>query len=249
MSSLVITKQTGNFFSLVLDGGDPIISEQNRLTTIGDFCNFKTANGANLILKQNILFSEITIITGGSHVPTSIYDLWLSLITAGFFDGLGTGGGGTGAVNFTELLDTFPSYLGRDGQVLVVNESMQRVETIAISLFSAIDKAKLDGIETGAEVNVQADWNETNPANDAFILNKPSLSSTVVLAARFAGAGQTYTLPVGAVASIAFIDGYLQYPLDTTFPLDLNVFEQSGVDVTFATTIEVDSQIIIQYNL
>ena len=55
MSSLIITKQTGNFFSLVLDGGNPIISEQNRLTTIGNFCNFKTANGANLILKQNIL--------------------------------------------------------------------------------------------------------------------------------------------------------------------------------------------------
>jgi len=40
MSSLVITKQTGNFFSLVLDGGSPIISEQNRLTTIGNLCNF-----------------------------------------------------------------------------------------------------------------------------------------------------------------------------------------------------------------
>jgi len=250
MSSLIITKQTGNFFSLVLDGGDPIISEQNRLTTIGDFCNFKTANGANLILKQNILYSEITIVTAGSYVPISIYDLWLNLINAGFFDGLGTGGGGgTGAENFTELLDTFPSYIGRDGQVLVVNESMERVETIAISLFSAADKAKLDGIEAGAQVNIQANWNVTDPDSDAFILNKPDLGSTVVLAARFAGTGQTYTLPVGAVASIAFIDGYPQYPLDATFPLDLNVFEQSGVDVTFATTIEVDSQIIIQYNL
>ena len=249
MSSLVITKQTGNFFSLVLDGGLPIISEQNRLTTIGDFCNFKTANGANLILKQKILYSDITIITAGSHVPTSINNLWVSLINAGFFAWLGISGGGTGAVNFIELLDTFSSYLGRDDQVLIVNESMQRIETIAVSLFSALDKAKLDGIETVAQVNVNPDWEQVDPSNDAFILNKPSLNSTVVLTVRFAGAGQTYTLPVGAVASMAFIDGYVQFPLDATFPLDLNVFQQAGVDVTFAMTIETVSQILIQYYL
>jgi len=248
MSSLIITKQTGNFFSLILDGGSAIISEQNRLTTIGDFCNFKTANGANLILKQNILYSEITIITGVSHVPTSINDLWVSLIDAGFFVGLGTVIGGTGVDRFDELLDTF-SYFGRDGQLLVVNESELKLDTVAVSIFTEADKLKLDEIETGAQVNVNADWNVSDPESDAFILNKPPLNSNIVLAVRFAGLGQTYTLPVGAVATIAFIDGYVQYPLDVTFPLDLNVFEQSGVDLTFATTIEVDSQIIIQYNL
>lgn len=39
--------------------------------------------------------------------------------------------------------------------------------------FTDADKAKLDGIETGAEVNVQADWGETDPTADSFILNKP----------------------------------------------------------------------------
>lgn len=39
---------------------------------------------------------------------------------------------------------------------------------------SATDKTKLDGIASGAEVNVQANWTETNVASDAFILNKPS---------------------------------------------------------------------------
>ncbi len=32
---------------------------------------------------------------------------------------------------------------------------------------------KLNGIEAGAEVNVQSDWNMTAPSSDAFILNKP----------------------------------------------------------------------------
>jgi hypothetical protein len=35
------------------------------------------------------------------------------------------------------------------------------------------EKKKLDSIEWGAEVNVQADWNQTNPAEDSFIQNKP----------------------------------------------------------------------------
>ncbi len=39
--------------------------------------------------------------------------------------------------------------------------------------FTDADKTKLDGIEEGAEVNVQADWGETDPTSDSFILNKP----------------------------------------------------------------------------
>lgn len=33
---------------------------------------------------------------------------------------------------------------------------------------------KLNGIEAGAEVNIQADWNVVNPSSDAFIKNKPT---------------------------------------------------------------------------
>lgn len=37
------------------------------------------------------------------------------------------------------------------------------------------DKVKLDGIESGANVNVQADWAETSTASDAYIDNKPDI--------------------------------------------------------------------------
>jgi hypothetical protein len=37
------------------------------------------------------------------------------------------------------------------------------------------DKVKLDGIESGANVNVQADWAETSTASDAYIENKPDI--------------------------------------------------------------------------
>jgi Cu/Ag efflux protein CusF len=39
--------------------------------------------------------------------------------------------------------------------------------------FTTAEKSKLEGIEAGAEVNVQADWNQTNSSADDYIKNKP----------------------------------------------------------------------------
>lgn len=44
--------------------------------------------------------------------------------------------------------------------------------TSASGHMSAADKTKLDGVATGAEVNVNADWNSSS--GDSQILNKPS---------------------------------------------------------------------------
>jgi hypothetical protein len=127
--SLVITKQTGNFFSIQLNSETPIISDQNRLTTVGDFCHFKTANGANIIKEQNILYSDVTLIASGNFTFASVNALWLKLIEVGFFEGLGGGTAGSGVDRFDQLLDTF-TYVGRDGQVVVVNESQQKLVTV-----------------------------------------------------------------------------------------------------------------------
>ena len=42
-------------------------------------------------------------------------------------------------------------------------------------LMSSADKGKLDGVASGAEVNVQANWDETGTASDAYIQNKPTI--------------------------------------------------------------------------
>ena len=44
-------------------------------------------------------------------------------------------------------------------------------------LMSASDKTKLDGIQAGAEANVQADWEQTDNTADDFIKNKPVLAA------------------------------------------------------------------------
>ena len=41
--------------------------------------------------------------------------------------------------------------------------------------YTTAEKTKLAGIATGAEVNVQADWNESDSTSDAFIQNKPTI--------------------------------------------------------------------------
>lgn len=50
----------------------------------------------------------------------------------------------------------------------------------ADGLMSKEDHAKLDGIATGAQVNVQADWEEADQSNDAFVRNKPVFSQVKV---------------------------------------------------------------------
>ena len=212
--SLIITKQSGNFFSLVLDGGTPIISEQNRLTTFGNLCNFKTANGANLILKQNILVTEITVIASGTFTFTAVAQLWNKLIEIGFFDGVTNSGSGSIIDRFDELVDTF-QYLGRDGQVLVVNESQLKLDTQAITLFTAQDKIKLNGIEANADVNVQSDVSVTDPNNPAFIKNFPNIASyfSGIYQNKFIAGGivNTFTLPIGAQAVNLFVDRGIRY--------------------------------------
>lgn len=44
--------------------------------------------------------------------------------------------------------------------------------------FSATERTKLSGIATGAEANVQSDWNVTDTTSDAYIKNKPSGAGT-----------------------------------------------------------------------
>ena len=51
--------------------------------------------------------------------------------------------------------------------------------TSANGLMSSTDKTKLDGIASGAEANVQSNWNETDTSSDAYIQNKPTIPTAV----------------------------------------------------------------------
>lgn len=50
-------------------------------------------------------------------------------------------------------------------------------------VYTATEQTKLSGIEAGAEVNVQPDWNQTNTSADDYVKNKPTLDDVTITGA------------------------------------------------------------------
>lgn len=131
MATLLITKQTGDYFSFVLNGdySNEILNTRNDLTVVkSNEAHFKTANGANLIKEQIIYPADVTIVDGGTTLnPTTVTQLFTMLISVGYFDWMNGTGSGSGGVNkFVDLLDAF-AFFGKDGQVPVVDESQSKL--------------------------------------------------------------------------------------------------------------------------
>lgn len=78
-------------------------------------------------------------------------------------------------------------------------------------LMSPTEKSKLAGIASGAEVNVQADWNQTTTTADDYIKNKPTIPSP--------GTGTSYPVMDGTQA-LGTQEGYARvdhvHPTDTS---------------------------------
>ena len=66
------------------------------------------------------------------------------------------------------------------GVLSATDTTYVEVTTTASGLMSASDKTKLNGIASGAEVNVQADWNEADSSSDAYIANKPTIPAAQI---------------------------------------------------------------------
>jgi len=140
---------------------------------------------------------------------------------------------------------------------LIVNESELKLDTVAISIFTEEDKLKLDSIEEGAEVNVQSDWNETDPDSDAFILNKPDPAAAQIpqIYDGIAGttvdfiAGQTtFTLPVPGATCIFVSVNDGEYSKRTAVNTSrVNSWSQTGDVVTIYTPLASGRYIVMKF--
>ena len=100
----------------------------------------------------------------------------------------------TSKVNVSDIIDDLNSSAAdktlsaKQGMILkgliidltaLVGNKVDKVSGKGLSTndYTTSEKNKLNGIATGAEVNVQPDWNVTDPTSDAFIKNKPTLST------------------------------------------------------------------------
>lgn len=91
---------------------------------------------------------------------------------------------GSGNINIQTTVDTAMSSTSTNPvQNKVVNTALgNKVDKVSGKQLSTEDftsafKTKLEGIEAGAQKNVQSDWNVTDTSNSAFIKNKPTIDS------------------------------------------------------------------------
>lgn len=132
----------------------------------------KLTAGPNIDIINNIISTEKVVVAAGQNVSvTSSSDPSTRTITYT----VNSSGGGVQPVqsNWTESDSLSLAYIQNKPQNLVQDADY----THSDNNFTDADKTKLTGIESGAEVNVQSNWNETDTDSDAYIQNKPTLAA------------------------------------------------------------------------
>lgn len=95
---------------------------------------------------------------------------------------------------------TFTANASSNKTIAVTDTTYSDATTSASGLMSASDKTKLNGIATGAEVNVQSDWNQATTTADDYIKNKPTLA-TVATSGSYNDLSNKPTIPAAQVNS------------------------------------------------
>lgn len=95
---------------------------------------------------------------------------------------------------------TFTANASSNKTIAVTDTTYSDATTSASGLMSASDKTKLNGIATGAEVNVQSDWSQTTTTADDYIKNKPTLA-TVATSGSYNDLSNKPTIPAAQVNS------------------------------------------------
>ena len=126
--------------------------------------------GPNIDIINNVISTEKTVVAAGQNVSvTSSLDSLTRTVT---YTVNASGAAAQIQSDWTQTDDQSVDYIKNKPQNLVQDPDYVHTD----NNFTDADKNKLDGIESGAEANVQANWNETNSSSDAYIQNKPDLS-------------------------------------------------------------------------
>ena len=115
--------------------------------------------------------------------------------------------------------------------------------------FTNVYKNKLDGIQSGAEQNVQSDWLETDPDEDSFIRHKPVELASSLDAGTELIAGQNITLTntlAGLVISANGGETPWTYAEDTTF--NVTVTADDVTSSFFERLVPITNQDVLNSN-
>lgn len=127
--------------------------------------------------------------------------------------------------------------------VLSATDTTYSDATASVSgLMSATDKAKLNGIASGAEANVQSDWNEADTTSDAYILNKPSIPTVSTSHTGTASLSGVRKQQITINGSSYDIDGSLYMEADaSSTPSATFLFQNAAILTTSAIDVYTDT--------
>lgn len=84
--------------------------------------------------------------------------------------------------------------------------------------YTSAEKSKLSGIASGAEINVQSDWNESDSSSDAYIKNKPTIPAAQVQSDWNAASGMGVILNKPNLSQVATSGSYNDLSNKPTIP-------------------------------
>ena len=127
-----------------------------------------------------------------------------------------------GQSGLTYLWSKIKNYVSTQISNLNLDGTYQKKETgkgLSTNDYTTAEKNKLGGIAAGAEVNVQANWAETDSSEDSFIKNKPSIPSKTSDLTNDSGFITSADVPEGAAASTTtpLMDGTANVGSETAF--------------------------------
>ena len=163
------------------------------------------------------------------------------------------GGGGDGKLYNTTGQNTdgamtqkaTTNALGTKADAIAVGQALAgKVDKVAgkglsTNDFTDADESKLAGIEAGAEVNVQSDWDQTDTDADDYIKNKPTIPPGVTL---YNSTGQNTD---GAMTQKATTDA-LGLKVDAVSGMGLSSNDFTNNDVSKLNGIESGAQVNVQ---
>lgn len=163
---------------------------------------------------------EVTFYINGAQSSGSALTVWprygAVCVRSEWAEQGGGGGGGSGTDDYEQLLN-LPSIGGvtvigdRDledyGLLTYLADKVDKVAGKGLSTndYSTAEKQKLEGIDAGAEANVQSDWNQTDTSADDYIKNKPTIPHEVTIDSAMSS---TSTNPVQNKVVKQYIDSH-----------------------------------------
>ena len=115
--------------------------------------------------------------------------------------------------------------------------------------FTTVEKNKLVGIAAGAEVNVQANWNQQDTTADNYIIGKPTINDHLYFDQVITVNGtQDFTLPILLSVCLAvMVNGQEVYKTTANNTALVNRWSQTGLVVTLTFPTKINNYIYIVY--